>query len=107
MQDKHGRTALHEAVVQGHKDVVEILLQQNANVDMQDRNGRTALHEAVVQGHKDVAEILLQRNADINLRDSDETTALQLAVLRDDEMALLLIAVETKDILKATSTGHD
>jgi serine/threonine protein kinase len=107
MQDKNGRTALHEAVVQGHKDVAEILLQQNANVDMQDKHGRTALHEAVVQGHKDVAEILLQRNADINLRDSDETTALQLAVLSDDEMALLLIAVETKDILKATSTGHD
>lgn len=41
-----GRTALQIASYQGHLDVVKILLQAHASVNLRDEEGDTALHYA-------------------------------------------------------------
>jgi ankyrin repeat protein len=36
-------TALHHAVRRGHREIVELLVERGANVDLEDVQGRTAL----------------------------------------------------------------
>lgn len=41
-----GRTALQVASYLGQADIVKVLLQSHANIDLQDEEGDTALHYA-------------------------------------------------------------
>jgi ankyrin repeat protein len=43
-----------------HKDVAEVLLANNANVNATNSNDTTALHWAAVKGYKDMVELLRQ-----------------------------------------------
>ncbi|KAJ4297914.1 hypothetical protein N0V90_005813 [Kalmusia sp. IMI 367209] len=54
-----GRTALMCAVKKGYGEMVQILLDGKADVNLTDYQGRTALHLAVDEGHRDVVELLL------------------------------------------------
>ena len=53
---------MHYAATYGHKDVVELLLANRADVNAKDYKGNTPLHDAVDNGYKDVAELLLQHD---------------------------------------------
>ncbi len=78
MHDDEGHTALHDAVWNGHKEIVQILLDNKADVDVELRPknlkvraeiwGSTPLHYAVIQGYPEIVEMLLQQKADINLK---------------------------------------
>jgi Ankyrin repeats (many copies) len=52
-----GRTALHWAAQEGHRAVVELLLEKGADVEARDNDGRTALHFAESKGNKQRKEI--------------------------------------------------
>ena len=56
------------ASLNGHFQVVEVLLKENADINTQEKDGCTALMIASSNGHTQVVELLLQRNADINFR---------------------------------------
>lgn len=64
-------TALHVAVEQGNADVVTLLLDYGANIDVTSHTGRTPLFKAMDQIDEhigpDIAEILIRRGADVNL----------------------------------------
>ena len=63
--DKHlilCHTALHAAVVSGHKDVVYQLISEKTNaLNCYDYSGRTPLHEAVRKNDSQLVDILLQK----------------------------------------------
>ena len=71
-----GWSALALAAAAGHGDVVGLLLDQGANVDIQWDFGRTALHEAAIFGRASVVELLLARGAAVDVRDLNGETAL-------------------------------
>ena len=73
-KDDIGRTPLQVAVFHGHKDMVELLLANNADINAKDNKGRTPLHQAAYHGTKDMVEILLANKADINAKENDATT---------------------------------
>lgn len=63
-----GRTALSEAAIQGHLEVVRLLLERGANLDWQDRAvGFTPLGWAANEGHESIVEALLEAGADPNV----------------------------------------
>ncbi|OAA55165.1 Ankyrin repeat-containing domain protein [Cordyceps fumosorosea ARSEF 2679] len=64
-KDNYGRTPLFWAATQGHKDMVELLLDHDAQVNSKDRSNLTALHIAITSGHKDIVSVLLDRSASI------------------------------------------
>ena len=58
------QTPLHVASFYGQKDVVQLLLDEGAEIDKADIDGRTPLHLATYDGYKDVIILLLHRGAD-------------------------------------------
>ena len=71
---KEGATALFIAARQGHKDVVQVLLDNNVDVNKAQNDGVIALFIAAQQVHKDVVQVLLDTNADVNEAWNDGAT---------------------------------
>ena len=59
-------TALMVAAEERKKDIVQLLVQNNADVNLKGYYGYTALIYAAKRGQKDIAKILLDNNADVN-----------------------------------------
>lgn len=55
-----GWTALHLASLNGHLDIVSILLNKRANTNIKNREGKTALDIAREEGHERIAAIILE-----------------------------------------------
>jgi hypothetical protein len=66
MQGEVYGNALQAASLRGHKEVVQMLLHQVADVNAQGRVYGNALQAASSEGHKEVVQILLDRGADVN-----------------------------------------
>lgn len=63
--DYDGRTALHLACTEGHGDVAELLLVNEASWNTPDNFGCTPVNDAVRNGHKDCLRVLRQYGAEI------------------------------------------
>ncbi|MBD0391042.1 ankyrin repeat domain-containing protein [Wolbachia endosymbiont of Pentalonia nigronervosa] len=78
-------TLLHIFVYYSLGKVVNVLLENGANIDALDsRYMATPLHWAARFGSKDVAEILLKEGANINATDKDQATPLHRAAGSDN-----------------------
>ncbi|CAH2319959.1 E3 ubiquitin- ligase MIB2 isoform X1 [Pelobates cultripes] len=75
-----GKTALQVASHLGYIEVVKILLQANANIDLKDDEGDTALHYAAYGNQAAVIRVLLAKGADTELLNNAKFTALYIAV---------------------------
>jgi ankyrin repeat protein len=85
---------LRVAVAEGHKDIVSLLLDSGADINLKDevcpavgvaclatemtdqcscrfQNHWTALHHAASRGHKDIVFLLLEKGAHINAKDNE------------------------------------
>ncbi|XP_067125162.1 serine/threonine-protein phosphatase 6 regulatory ankyrin repeat subunit B-like [Centruroides vittatus] len=78
-QSKYGWSPLLYACRAGHPNLVKVLLQHGARVDIFDESGKAALHLAAEYGHHEVVDILLQNNAFVNSRSKKGLTPLHLA----------------------------
>lgn len=100
-EDSYGGISLFEmeqafraAAFRGFRDVLEILLIAQVDIDSRDSDGRTALMLAASAGGSDTARFLLDRGADVRASDAREATALVYAVGADSESTLRII-IET------------
>lgn len=66
--DLEGSTALHCAARGGHKQVIEVLLNGDANLEAVDLRGRTALHIAVEHGRDDIVFLLIRQGANVRAK---------------------------------------
>lgn len=104
--DRHNRTALHFAVVQGHPNIVWFLLGNNARHTVCDDDGRTALLKAVECGHKECMTLLLDRGANINHADFSGNSCLHIAVKQGAlDMADILLQ-KGADVGVANNSGE-
>jgi len=85
--------SLHQAVVDGDIDQVNLLISKGADVNMQNRMGWTPLHTAVQNRRQAIVELLTTKGADVNAKDKRGQTPLHVAVnLGQKEVVELLIA---------------
>ncbi|XP_050993076.1 transient receptor potential cation channel, subfamily N, member 1 isoform X2 [Labeo rohita] len=91
---KNGRSPLLLAAEQGHTEVVKILLQNNARVDVFDEEGKAAIHLAAEQGHQDIVDVLLAHKAFVNVKTKQGLTPLHLSA-QSGSAQLVRLLVET------------
>jgi len=73
------QNALAVAAHCGKEDIVDLLIQSNARLNVQDASGSTPLHLAASRGHCAVLRRLLPEQVDIEAKDSNGRTALWVA----------------------------
>jgi ankyrin repeat protein len=74
-----------------NKEIAELLIAEDANVNEKDDNGSTPLHFAAVNGPKVIVELLIAEGADVNAKDERGKTPLDLAIqVRNTKTADLL-----------------
>ncbi|MEG0093812.1 MAG: ankyrin repeat domain-containing protein, partial [Erysipelotrichaceae bacterium] len=68
-QNGDGRTALMRSAKRGYKDIVRVLLDNDADVNLEDNNGKTAIMGAAKKGHRTIVKKLIEAGADVNKQD--------------------------------------
>ncbi|XP_012688345.1 transient receptor potential cation channel, subfamily N, member 1 [Clupea harengus] len=91
---KNGWSPLLLAAERGHLEVVRMLLQNHARVDVFDEDGKAALHLAAENGHEDIADLLLAHKAFVNAKTKLGLTPLHLAA-QNGSTHLVRLLVET------------
>ena len=107
-----GAYPLHLAVVKGNKEIVQILLDNGAQIDLKAKNKdeATPLAWAAFFGQKDMVSLLIESGAPINVLDANHSTPLDAVVFvwklsqDDEEKAKHLMEIIT--ILKANGGKH-
>lgn len=95
---KFKTTVLMEAAVRGNVEVMTMLLDKGADVNISDEDGWTALMGATVQGHLEPVKLLLEHGADVNAKNGNDDTALVMAIgLKHEEIAEVLQAYAGKE----------
>uniref|UniRef100_A0A8C2ZRF7 Ankyrin repeat and sterile alpha motif domain containing 6 n=1 Tax=Cyclopterus lumpus TaxID=8103 RepID=A0A8C2ZRF7_CYCLU len=95
--NQEGASPLMMAAVSGQLEVVQLMVEKNADINKQDGvHGWTALMQATYHGNKDIVKYLLGQGADVNLRAKNGYTAFDLVMLLNDpdtELVRLLASV--------------
>ncbi|XP_056643121.1 ankyrin repeat domain-containing protein 6 [Diorhabda sublineata] len=107
-RDEHGRTALHLAAANGHREVVRLLVSVAAprEVDGLDGAGCTALQRAAASGHEEVIRLVLARGAEVNGQDSVHgNTALHEAAWKGYSRTVRLLASAGADLNRSNAGG--
>lgn len=66
-QANSGYTALYEAALQHHYEIVSFLLSSNANINLQDAHGRSVLHITCENGDEKTALLCIKNAKDVNI----------------------------------------
>ncbi|KAJ7179007.1 ankyrin repeat-containing domain protein [Mycena filopes] len=88
----HGKTALHIAALKGHEELVRMLCDFGADVDLSDNKGNTPLHYASSWGHIPIVQLLIERGCQFAAKNNEGFTASDYAY-----------SFSTKDTLQDTA----
>ncbi|XP_015745354.1 caskin-2 isoform X3 [Python bivittatus] len=78
-QDVDGFSALHHAALVGSLELISLLLEAQAIVDIKDTNGMRPLHYAAWQGKVEPVRLLLRASASVNMASLDGQVPLHLS----------------------------
>ena len=76
-RDQEGMTPLMHAALRGNREIVELLLQKKARVDLVDIFGVTALMQAAWAGHTEIVADLVASGANPDLQSTIEIPRLK------------------------------
>lgn len=88
-QDIRRFTPLMMACLEGHQEIIRLMLDAKCNVNMVAYNRRTALHYAAEQGFTLCCQILIESGACIENLDSDKCSPAMLAAWKGNPEASL------------------
>ena len=74
-----GSTPLHIAIEEGNLDIVHLLVEAGASMDVPRSDGLAPLHMAAQKGHLEIVRLLVESGADMSGATKNGTTALELA----------------------------
>ncbi|CZR49119.1 uncharacterized protein FPRO_12555 [Fusarium proliferatum ET1] len=106
LKDGHNRTALFYAAGNGHSAVVELLLENGANIDRRDSSLKTALSRACMGEHATTAGILLKNHAQVDPEDSENQTPLSFAAEMGHAAIVQLLLDNNAEVDSMTDYGR-
>lgn len=65
----------------GRKDIIDLLLQNYAPMNLKNKDGDAPLHVAVKEGRRQIVQDLIDNFADINLQNKIKNTPLHVALV--------------------------
>ena len=80
VNNSNGQIALHYASTHNHLQIIKILIDNNANVNLKDKIGMTPLHLTSLGGHKEATKIIIDSGALLNLVNIYGETPLDVTV---------------------------
>ena len=93
-----GGAVLGHAASGGHKEIVELLIAESADVNAKSDDGRTPLHFAATSGHKEIVELLISKGANVNEEDVSGNTPLHYAAVGGSKEVGELLIAEGADV---------
>jgi ankyrin repeat protein len=101
-----GWTPLHKACLKGYVEIVQLLCENGAKIDIQSTDEHdTPLHDACSNGHKDVVLVLLQHDANPRIQNSEGRFPHEM--IDDNFEELKDILLEATKSFKETKGSHD
>jgi hypothetical protein len=94
------------AITNNDWDVMRILLDRKADVNVQWREGETPLHIAAWCGQVGFMEVLLDQNGNVNARNNLGETPLYVAVRRGDEQVVRMLLDRGADVNAKNNNGY-
>ncbi|KAJ4478243.1 ankyrin repeat-containing domain protein [Lentinula aciculospora] len=71
----HGKTPLHAAALKGNEELVRMLCDLGADLNLSDNRGNTPLHYASTWGHIPIVQLLIERGCQYSARNDEGFTA--------------------------------
>ena len=105
-KNENGFTPLHIAASKGYKEVAELLVTNDADVNTKD-NGSTPLHMAAQFGHKAIVELLINKVADVNAKGELGETPLHSAAADGEKEIVELLIVAGADVNVRDKEGYN
>jgi ankyrin repeat protein len=112
-------TALHQAVLNGNKDLLSVLFSKGCPVDVLDSKGRSLLHWAATHGHVKLVKFIISKGLSPNTTDRSSCTPLHAAAASGhQEVILELVGIGGAELMtvvagsrgtplhQAVSAGH-
>lgn len=87
-------------------DIVELLLEYNANINWQDSIGNTAIFYSVDKSAYEMVEFLIENKANPNIQNRNGITALMIAAVIGDRDILQMILDTDPDLTLRDYTGR-
>ncbi len=103
-RSKGGFTPVHLAAINGHYEIVRLLVEAGAGVNEKNLDGATALIKAVQGGHLAVVNLLIEAGADVNLKDEAGSNALFLAQM-NNRPDIVSVLIKKADVNLRTAGG--
>eukprot|EP00003_Mantamonas_plastica_P029607 TRINITY_DN703_c1_g1_i11.p1 TRINITY_DN703_c1_g1~~TRINITY_DN703_c1_g1_i11.p1 ORF type:complete len:1636 (+),score=709.57 TRINITY_DN703_c1_g1_i11:36-4910(+) len=91
MENVSGVSALKDSVYNGSAGIVNMLIENGADLHRKDANGNMAIHYAAAMGHAEVSKVLVSHGAEVNKLDYTGRTAMDYAMESDAEMVRKLL----------------
>lgn len=104
--DPAGETALFHIIGSGSDKAFELLINNDANIQLRDNLGNTTLHKAVTYGRKGFVDVLLEGGVDINATNKVGATALHYAVRSADLNLVVYLMDEGADVTLKNLAGN-
>jgi ankyrin repeat protein len=88
-----GQTALHEAARQGNVEIVKLLIDRGADINIitVDRNRGTALHDAALKGNMEIVKMLIEKGSNVNATNKSGGTVLAKAISSGNKKVVELV----------------